>query len=176
MRNWHLVWAATAIVLASCDVQPRPPAARGERASGLDPARAAAIDDSVRDFAASVARGITQEGPGAWRGFLLDDAAFFMASEGRIVFPNGDAAARAIPGLVRAIAHIELRWGDGLRVDALAPGLAMLAAPYYELRVDTAGRRVEEIGFFTGLAEHRAVGWRLRDAHWSLLAPAPHVP
>jgi hypothetical protein len=176
VRSWHLVWATAAIVLASCDVKRTPQAARGERSSGLDPARAAAIDDSVRAFAASVAQGITQEGPGAWRGFLLDDTAFFMVSEGRLVFPNGGSAARAIPGLVRTIAHIELRWGDGLRVDALAPGLAMLAAPYYEVRVDTGGRRVEEIGFFTGLAEHRAAGWKFRDAHWSILAPAPHTP
>jgi hypothetical protein len=176
VRSWHSAWAATAIVLASCDVRPAPPTAGGERSSGLDPARWAAIDDSVRAFAAGVARGITQEGPAAWRGFLLDDTAFFMASEGRLVFPNGGAAARAIPGLVRAIAHIELRWGDGLRVDPLAPGLAMVAAPYYELRVDPAGHRVEEIGFFTGLAEHRTAGWRFRDAHWSVLSPAPHVP
>jgi hypothetical protein len=176
VRNSHLVWATTAIVLASCDVRRTPPPARGERSSGLDPARAAAIDDSVRTFAATVARGITAEGPAAWRGFLLDDTAFFMVSEGRLVFPNGGSAARAIPGLVRTIAHIELRWGDGLRVDALAPGLAMIAAPYYELRVDTAGHRVEEIGFFTGLAEHRAAGWKFRDAHWSMLAPVPRVP
>jgi hypothetical protein len=176
VRSWHLARAAMAIVLVSCNVQPTPATARGERSSGLDPARAAAIDDSVRTFAASVARGITQEGPAAWRGFLLDDTAFFMVAEGRLVFPNGGAAARAIPGLVRAIPHIELRWGDGLRVDALAPGLAMLAAPYFEVRVDTAGHKVEEIGFFTGLAEHRAAGWRLRDAHWSVLAPPPRVP
>jgi hypothetical protein len=66
------------------------------------------------------------------------------------------------------IRHIEIRWGDGLRVDPLGPGLAMVAAPYVEVRVDAAGQRVEEAGYFTGVAEHHAEGWRFRNAHWSL--------
>jgi len=98
-----------------------------------------------------------------------------MASEGRLVFPSAEAARRGIDALVRVIAHIELRWGDGVRVDAVAPGLAVVAAPYTEVRSDTAGRRVDEAGYFTGLAEHRPEGWRFRDAHWSVVGPPPAV-
>jgi hypothetical protein len=56
------------------------------------------------------------------------------------------------------------------------PGLAVMAAPDTEVRVDTAGRRVKEAGFFTGLAEHRAQGWQCRDAHWSVAGPPSRVP
>ncbi|HEX4600379.1 MAG TPA: hypothetical protein VH116_03205, partial [Gemmatimonadales bacterium] len=58
-----------------------------------------------------------------------------------------------------------------LRVDPLAPGLAILATSYHEVQVDAQGRRVEEDGFFTGIAEHQTGGWQFRDAHWSVV---PH--
>jgi uncharacterized protein (TIGR02246 family) len=144
------------------------PRTDGERA-------APALADSVRAFMETVAREVTRDGPAAWRRQFADDAAFFMASEGRLVFPSAEAARRGIDELVRVIAHIELRWGDSVRVDAVAPGLAVVAAPYTEVRSDTAGRRVDEAGYFTGLAEHRPEGWRFRDAHWSVVGPLPAV-
>ena len=101
-----------------------------------------------------MALGVTAKGPVAWRTFFADEPAYFMASEGRLVFPTSDPAARAIQSLPEAITHIDLRWGDSLRVDPLAPGLALLAAPYHETRVDMRGHRVEEDGYFTGIAEH----------------------
>ena len=148
------------------------PRTEGDRA-------APALADSVRAFLETVAREVTRDGPAAWRRQFADDAAFFMASEGRLVFPSAEAARRGIDELVRMIAHIELRWGggggDSVRVDAIAPGLAVVAAPYTEVRVDTAGHRMNETGFFTGLAEHRPEGWRFRDAHWSVVGPPPAV-
>jgi len=150
--------------------------APGGGAASLDPTHAASMVDSVRAFADSVARGITTRGPVAWRDYLADDPAFFMASEGRLVFPNHEAASQTIEALRHQITEIQLRWGDSLRVDPLAPGLAVLAASYHETRVDTTGKRLEEDGFFTGLVEHRAGRWQLRDAHWSVVTPPPAVP
>jgi hypothetical protein len=49
--------------------------------------------------------------------------------------------------------------------------LALLAMPYSELPADAAGHRVAENGYFTGLAEHMAAGWRFRDAHWADSGP-----
>jgi ketosteroid isomerase-like protein len=140
-----------------------------------DAASSAGVADSVRAFMETVAREVTRDGPAAWRRQFADDAAFFMAAEGRLVFPSAEAAANGIDELTRVIAHIELRWGNDVRVDPLGPGLAMVGASYTEVRADTAGHRVEEAGFFTGLAEHRAVGWRFRDAHWSVVGPPPMV-
>lgn len=139
----------------------------------LSPTHAAALADSVRVFSAAIAREVTRGGPAGWRGVLADSASFFMASDGRLVFASGAAAKLGVDDLVHSISHIELQWGDSVRVDPLAPGLAMIAAPYHEVMVDTAGVRVEERGYFTGLAQYGASGWQLRDAHWSVAPPQP---
>jgi hypothetical protein len=163
----HRMLELAAVTAAGC--APR------DEAPDLTPAHAAAIEDSVRTFAQAVAADVGREGPIAWRRHFAESPAFFMAAEGRLAFPNSETATRVIQDLARVIPHIELRWGDGLRVDPLAPRLAILAAPYHEVQVDTAGHRVEENGFLTGLAEHRTGPWRLRNAHWSVAGPPPLV-
>lgn len=167
MISWHGMLVLAAVTSLGCDTR--------DGAPDLTPAHPAAVTDSVRSFAQAVVNDVTREGPIAWRRHFAESPAFFMASEGHLVLPNSDSATRFIQDLARVITHIELRWGEGLRVDPLAPGLAILAAPYHEVRVDTAGHRVEENGFFTGLAEHRAGRWRLRNAHWSVAGPSPLV-
>lgn len=143
-------------------------------AQPLTPASGAAIDDSVRAFMRTVAHDITQEGPTAWRKHFADSPSFFMASEGRLVFPNSASATAAIQDLPRTIKQIELRWGDDLRVDPLAQDLAVVAASYHEIQVSPEGRRLEEAGFFTGTAEHRDGRWQFRNAHWSVAGhPSP---
>lgn len=163
-RSWHLGLMAT-VALVCC----------GPR-SALDASHASALSDSVRGFMSTVSSDVTSRGPAAWRTHFAQEPAFFMAAEGRLVFPNSEAATQAITTLTRTIARIELRWTAPVRVDPLAAGLAVVAAPYHETRVDNRGRRVEEYGFFTGLVESRGTAWQFRDAHWSVVAPAPAVP
>jgi len=142
----------------------------------MSAAEAAAIADSARVFAESVAAGVSQRGPAAWRTYFADTAAFFMADNGRLVFSSGEAATRGIRDLEQMIAHIELTWGDSPRIEALAPGLAMVAASWHEVLVDRAGKTVRDSGFFTGLAQHRASGWQFRNAHWSELTAPSSAP
>jgi hypothetical protein len=136
---------------------------------------AAMIERDVRAFMAALASDITRIGPVAWRHHFSDSPAFFMASEGQLVFPDIASANRTIDELTRSVKHIELRWGMPVRVDPLAPALAAVGASYDEVRVDTADQRVDETGYFTAVAERRANRWRLRDAHWSVVAP-PRTP
>jgi hypothetical protein len=172
MRGWPVVRLIVGVGLGACDGGRVP-----EPGRALDVAHARAISDSVRAFAGIVAQGVSRAGPAAWREFFEDGPAFFMAAEGQLVFPTSDSATHAIRGLAQRMASIELRWGvEGVRVDPLGPGLAVMAAPYTEVRVDKAGRRVEEAGFFTGIAEHRDLGWQFRDAHWSVAGPPSRVP
>jgi hypothetical protein len=166
MRPWIgiLIFATVISAAAPSEAQP------------LTPAKAAAVEKDVRAFAEAVAHGVTQEGPAAWRKYLSDAPSFFLASEGRMVFANGAAATAGIQDLVLTIKHIELQWGDDLRVDPLTPDFAVVASSYREVRVDPAGKRIEETGFFTGTAEHRDGRWQFRNAHWSVIAPAPAAP
>ena len=151
----------------------------GQRDSRIEfepvpPARAAAIEASVRAFAQDVADEVSRDGPAAWRTHFADDSAFFIAADGQLVIPNTDAATPAIEALARTTKQIVLRWGEPMRIDPVATGLALLAAPYSETRVDVDGRRVYETGYFTGLAEYRNDRWRFRNAHWSA-AVAPQA-
>ncbi|HXA17731.1 MAG TPA: hypothetical protein VN380_12115 [Thermoanaerobaculia bacterium] len=141
------------------------------------PAPSPASDtDAVRQFMARVATDITARGPVAWRDFFDDSSNFFMVSDGRLVFASGAAAREGIQGLSQVITSIQLRWGADLRIQPLAPGLAMVAVPWHEVRVDPAGRTIEDDGYFTGVAEYGPAGWRFRNAHWSVAAASPAVP
>lgn len=147
-----------------------------QTSSHLNPDQSLAITNSVRAFAATVAKDITSRGPLAWRGHFADTPSFFMAANGQLIFANSDAATSGIKELPRIIAHIELRWGDPMLVDPLTQSQAMLAMPFHEVLVDHAGHRVESSGYFTGLAELGATGWKFRNAHWSVPGPTPTAP
>jgi len=160
MRIWQWAWVAM-VLSAGCSSGPR----------SLTSQRSAEIDREVRAFAQDVARGVTQEGPTAWRRYFSESPEFFMASEGRLAFANGASAIAAIPGLARTIRQIDLEWGDELRVDPLAPDLAVMGVPYREIRTGPTGDRVSEAGYFTATTEFRGGRWQFRNAHWSVLVP-----
>jgi hypothetical protein len=140
----------------------------------LTAARAAAVEQGVRAFIATVAHDVTQEGPLAWSKHFESSPAFFMAVNGHMAFPSGAAAKEGIQNVALTLKHIDLKWGDDLRVDPLTPELAVVATPWHEIKTDAAGQTTEDSGFFTGLAEYRDGRWQFRDAHWSsTVAPAP---
>lgn len=138
-------------------------------------AHKAAVEQEVRQFAAAVSRDITRQGPAAWEKYFANSPAFFMASEGKLVFPNRQAATHAISELTHTIQHIELTWGDDLRVDSLTPEFAVVASSWHEVQADKQGQQTTEGGFFTGLAERHNGQWQFRNAHWSVAAP-PKAP
>ena len=90
-----------------------------------------------------------------------------MASNGQLAFASGQAALQGIEGVAKMIKHIELHWGDDLRVDALTPELAMVGTTWKEVRVDAEGHEVKDGGYFTGLVERRNGQWQFRNVHWS---------
>ncbi len=165
--------AALLSVLAASGCGPR--AAPGQPPP-LTASQAASVQQQVRAFASAVAEDVTHNGPAAWGRHFADSPAFYMADEGQLVFPNRAAATAAIADLVKTVQHIELQWGQDVRVDVLTANLAGVASPYHEVRVDTAGRRVEERGFFTAVAELQNGRWQFRNAHWSVARPASAAP
>jgi hypothetical protein len=168
MRIWHGALLLAALTIA-IGIETRA-TAPGEP-QGLTPTGTTAVEEGVRAFARAVAHDVTKEGPAARRRHLSDSPSFFMASEGQLVFPNRAAATAAIQNLEETIKQIELKWGDDLRIDPLTKNLAVVATSYHEVRVSTDGLRIEENGFFTGIAEYRGGRWQFRNAHWSVIAP-----
>ena len=139
----------------------------------LTPVRAAAVEQAVRTFMATVAHDVTQEGPLAWSKHFESGPAFFMVVNGQMAFPSGAAAKDGIQNVALTLKHIDLKWGDDSRVDPLTPELAVVATPWHEIKMDAAGQTTEDSGFFTGLAEYRDGRWQFRDAHWSSPAAPP---
>ena len=169
-----LIWASTALLaafaLAGCSAR----AAGSGESQSLPPARAATIGESARTFMRTVAHDVTQEGPLAWLKFFDNGPGFFMAVNGQLAFPNTAAAKEGTQNFARTHNHIELTWGDDLRIDPLTAELAVVATSWREIQVDKAGHRTEETGYFTGLAEYRDGHWRFRNAHWSApISPPP---
>jgi hypothetical protein len=169
MCTWQLGPLLFVVLCVACDSHQD----LSSRSQSLTPARASAVERDVRAYASAVAHDVTQEGPTAWRRHFADSPSFFMASQGHLVFPNSASATTGIQDFARTIEHMELHWGEDLRVDPLTPELAVMAAPWHEVRVDTAGTRVDETGFFTAIAEYRNGHWQFRDAHWSVAGPPP---
>ena len=150
----------------------------GSRTSSapLTEAREAAVEQEVRDFVALVARDVTEEGPRAWQKHLADDPAFFMAEDGKVQFPNRQSAREGIESLAHTFVHIQLNWGDDLRIDPLTGDLAQVATSWHEFLLDKDGHRTEVSGFLTGLAERHNGQWQFRNQHWSVAAPTPQAP
>ena len=168
-----LIWQRTllmvSLALLGCSART---AGSGELRQ-LTPASTAAVVDSVRTFMQTVARDVTQDGPLAWLKFFDAGPGFFMADNGQLAFPNAAAAEEGTRSFARTIDRIELTWGDDLRVDPLSAELAVVAASWREVQVDKAGHRIDEAGYFTGLAEYRGGRWRFRNIHWSTPVTLP---
>jgi len=148
---------AISLVLSACRLKPESPSQ-----DQLGPVR-----DSIRIFAATVAHDVTREGSKAWLRFFSRSPQFFMASEGRLVFPTIDSATVFVDSLAVWIRSIQLSWGD-ISVDPLTPQLAVFKASFHELVTDRSGRQTAQDGYCTATVEHTGVGWQFRNLHWSV--------
>jgi hypothetical protein len=167
MRTPHRTLLLTLLIFAVAASPQIAPA----QSHSLTPERAATVERGVRAFMQTVSHDVTQDGPAAWRKHFADIPAFFMAVNGQLIFANSAAVTAAIPDLTRAIKHIELRWGDDLRVDPLTETLAVVATSWHEVIVNAEGKRDDESGYFTGTVELRDGRWQFRNTHWSVAVP-----
>jgi hypothetical protein len=162
-RNLRIRSLLLAVMWAACV----PCTAGASHFHPVNPDGSSAVDQAVRAFMQTVSHTVTVDGPMAWIKYFDASPAFFMAVNGQMAFPNAAAAQEGTRKFAQTIRHIELKWGDDLRVDLLTNELAVVAVSWREIQVDTAGHSVTETGYFTGLAQYREGGWQFRDAHWS---------
>jgi hypothetical protein len=163
-------WILLVVVMAACGCQ-----GQRENSEPLNAAGRTAVEESVKGFMSQVAQDVTREGPVAWGKEFSTSADFFMASDGNLMFPSGEEAQKALPAVSQLIKKIELQWGN-LRIDVLAPNLAVVGTSWQEVRTDPQGRMTQDSGYFTGVVEHKNGKWEFRDAHWSSAPPAAKAP
>jgi len=123
----------------------------------------------------SISSDLRAEGPTAWLRYFDRSPGFFMASDGLMAFPSNDSAAKAMPNIAAILKHADLKWG-ALRIDSLTPGMAQVATPFDESMTDSAGKKIRISGYFTGIARRGDEGWKLRNAHWSIVHPPAPPP
>jgi hypothetical protein len=76
-------------------------------------------------------------------GSAIAQLPLLLAVDGQVAFASGAQARAAMPGIAHAFRRID-------------PEL-----------IDSEGRRTQQAGYFSGIVERHAGGWRFRDAHWS---------
>ena len=135
----------------------------------MSPEQLASVKDSVMRMAETIATDVSGHGPIAWSRYFEDTAAFFMVTDGLLVFPNRDSAISIISNsLTKSIKGIQLHWTN-IRIDPLSEDLAGMGAHFSEVLTDSSGKSIAAEGYFTAIAEKTPGGWQLRNAHWSAI-------
>ena len=160
MKNTHFVYVLIPVIclIASCE----------QAGKSLVTEQQIKVKTAVQHLTDSIAADITRDGPIAWLKYFNDSPDFFMIADGQMVFKDYTAADKFIKTtLIKTIAKIDLKWSD-TRIDALAPGMAVIASGFHESITDRQGKTTPYDGYFTAMAQQTAGGWRLRNAHWSI--------
>lgn len=127
----------------------------------------AAVADSIRAVMTDLARSVTQQGFTAWIPYLERSDRFVWTSDGKIEFPTADSLARFIEPFAATLKHTELSFSD-VRVSALAPSLAQVAATYREMFVGQKADTTRINGVFVGVWARSPDGtWKLVSGHTS---------
>jgi hypothetical protein len=135
----------------------------------LTQAQNAFVKSNVQQMTDSIAKNVSDKGPVAWLLYFENTPGFFMASEGQLKFSNHDSASNFInTTLVKSIHKIELHWST-VRIDPLTNKLASIGAFFHEDITDISGKKIPVDGYFTGIAHLTSQGWKLRNAHWSVI-------
>jgi hypothetical protein len=162
-RPCGLVSAVLWIALAAC--------AGGEN-EVFDASRRQAVRDSARAFFESIPAELAGDGPDAWLRLFDPSTSFFMASDGQVALADRAAAEAFLAGFSPTVARVELVWED-VRIEPLAPGVAVVAAAYREAIVLADGSVSRFGGYVSGVARNRGGSWALQHLHWS--SPEPPV-
>jgi hypothetical protein len=129
------------------------------------------IEDNIRVMIESIPKNLSAKGPVAWLDAFDDTAGFFMVSDGALVFPDYDSARSFITNtLVKTFAAVHLHWSN-VRIEPYSDSVAGIAANFREeiIMNANAGKDIAQAGYFTGIARLTSRGWKLHNAHWSLL-------
>ena len=133
----------------------------------LTPDQISSVQLGVTQFAANMARDLSEKGPIAWNDYMDDSPNFFMADVGQIVFKDGPKAKAFITDtLSKSIKKINLTWSN-MRIDPLTPNIAAVGSDYHEDITNSSGATSSFDGYFTATVVLENDQWKLRDAQWS---------
>src|SRR5436305_7451448 len=92
--------------------------------------------------------------PGKWMHYFEDTSLFYMASEGKLVFPNYTAAQKFITDtLVHYLTKVNLIWKD-IHTDSIAENTVAINTSYHEDLTAASGNIMHEDGYCTAMADN----------------------
>jgi hypothetical protein len=135
----------------------------------LTVSQSAIVKDSVQQMVDSIAKAVSYQGPVAWIRYFENSPDFFMASQGQLAFTNNDSLANFLKNTYsKTVSKIDLSWNH-VRIDPFTTRLAGIAAIFHEDITDIMGKKSPTDGYFTAVAHQSPQGWRLQNAHWSII-------
>ncbi len=121
----------------------------------------------IQQMMDSVERSLLQ-GPKEWLNYFEDTHSFYMISDGKLVFPDYNIAAKFINDtLVNIINTINLKWSN-ISVDVLNDNTALARAAFNEDIKFKQGNVVNYDGYFTAVIDNTSSGFKFRNLHWSI--------
>ena len=117
----------------------------------------------------SVSKNISSDGPKEWLNYFEKAPSFYMASDGKLVFPNYNAATKFINDtLVNIVSTINLKWSN-INVDVLNDKAAAVRAAFSEDINFKQGNIIKFNGYFTAVIDNTSEGNKFRNLHWSII-------
>jgi len=116
----------------------------------------------------SVRNDIGWNGPIKWIKYFEDTSAFYMASEGKLVFSDYNAAKKFITDtLVHKVSGIVLDW-QNINIDSICENTVAINTYYHEDLMIINDSAIHEMGYCTAIADRTNTGWKFRTLHWSV--------
>lgn len=144
----------------------------GEPDAGLTPGHAAAIEDSVTRALESFRRYSESAEWDSLAGLYSTDPGFRFAESGAVQYGSAEEVRAALAGIPSGTT-ISTSLEDP-HIHPVAPGVAVLTAPFRTAFVDSSGGGFDFGGVLTLVWVHEPGGWRIRAGHSS--APVPRGP
>lgn len=145
----------TALLVAACSIERTAPTGSTERARA-----------DVAAFMDSIPARLHAAGPIGWLDLFDAEGGFRMATDGVLLFPSHDSATTFLEAFGPTTREMAIAW-DSVRVELLAPGVALAETGYRESITDTAGTVSRFGGHVSMLLRRGSSGWRIRHLHWS---------
>ena len=129
----------------------------------------AGFKDDVIQMMDSVSQNISSNGPKAWLNYFENTPSFFMASDGKLVFPDYNTATKFINDtLVNIISSINLKWSN-INIDILNDKAVAARAGFHEDIKFKQGNIAKIDGYFTAVIDNTSAGYKFRNLHWSII-------
>ncbi len=127
-----------------------------------------ALEDSLRVFLETYRDGVERMAWDEVTALYSTEPGFAWIEDGRIAYESADSIAEALRSLGGMFTNARLDFREP-RVQALAPGLGLIAARFDQTLAGPGDARFTFSGAISAVVQHTPAGWRFVSGHTSTL-------